>query len=141
MAKKQGVCLFCGVVFIYKDTQKQGKYCTNSCQQNFLKQKRIQEWLKNGKLPGRKTLKEYLIAASGYECSCCGISEWQNNPLTLEIDHIDGNPYNNLVENLRLICPNCHSQTETYKNKNKGKGRLKRRQKARQDYHRCASVA
>ena len=43
--------------------------------------------------------------------------------ITLEVDHIDGDYLNNNVDNLRAICPNCHSQTKTFKNKNKGKGR------------------
>ena len=43
--------------------------------------------------------------------------------IVLEVDHIDGLHYNNTVDNLRLICPNCHSQTDTYKNKNNGNGR------------------
>ena len=40
----------------------------------------------------------------------------------LELDHTDGNPLNNQLDNLRLICPNCHAQTETYKGKNMGSG-------------------
>ena len=57
------------------------------------------------------------------QCSSCGISEWNNRPITLEIEHIDGNWSNNKEDNLTLICPNCHSQTDTYRAKNKGKGR------------------
>ena len=48
-----------------------------------------------------------------YECSLCGINSWLGKPLTLEIDHVDGNWLNNLVDNLRFVCPNCHSQQET----------------------------
>ena len=47
--------------------------------------------------------------------------------INLEIDHTDGNAYNNVPSNLRLICPNCHSQTSTYKNRNKGNGRKLRK--------------
>jgi Zn finger protein HypA/HybF involved in hydrogenase expression len=64
-------------------------------------------------------LKRALIEI-GRECICeqCGIGEIYNNkPLTLQIDHIDGNWYNNLEHNLRFLCPNCHSQTSTYGNK------------------------
>ena len=53
----------------------------------------------------------------------CGIDSWMGQPINLEVDHIDGDPYNNTPDNLRLICPNCHSQTHSFKGRNKGKGR------------------
>ena len=49
--------------------------------------------------------------------------EWNGKKLILEIDHVDGIPDNNQHQNLRFICPNCHSQTDTYKGKNIGNGR------------------
>lgn len=51
-------------------------------------------------------------------CSICKLSEWNEKPIPLEIDHIDGCHTNNTYENLRAICPNCHAQTDTYKGKN-----------------------
>lgn len=54
-----------------------------------------------------------------YKCNSCGISKWNNLPIVLELDHIDGNSHNHLKENLRFLCPNCHSQTSTYCGKNK----------------------
>ena len=45
---------------------------------------------------------------------CCGITEWNNKPIVLQLHHIDGNHNNNNLENLQLLCPNCHSQTENY---------------------------
>jgi 5-methylcytosine-specific restriction endonuclease McrA len=53
---------------------------------------------------------------------------WCGKPVPLELDHIDGDPENNVRENLRLICPNCHAQTPTYKGKNVGKVKNSKRQ-------------
>lgn len=55
-----------------------------------------------------------------YKCACCGITEWQGKPITLQLDHINGDNRDHRIENLRFLCPNCHSQTETYAGKNKG---------------------
>jgi hypothetical protein len=61
-------------------------------------------------------LKSNLIK---YECSSCNITEWKGNKISLELDHIDGNTHNNILSNLRYLCPNCHSITDTYKGKNR----------------------
>lgn len=52
-------------------------------------------------------------------CEICNLTDWNNRPIPLELDHIDGNPYNHVNSNIRLICPNCHAQTSTYRGKNK----------------------
>ena len=52
------------------------------------------------------------------KCEKCGIVDWMGDRLAFELDHIDGNSNNHLLDNLRIICPNCHSQTETYRAKN-----------------------
>lgn len=52
-------------------------------------------------------------------CNKCGISEWQGQQLVFEVDHIDGNRYNNNRENLEALCPNCHSLTPTWRGRNK----------------------
>lgn len=52
------------------------------------------------------------------KCACCGRSEWMGKPLTLEIDHKDGNNKNNSRDNLEGLCPNCHSNTPTWRGRN-----------------------
>ena len=52
------------------------------------------------------------------KCECCGLSEWNNLPIPLELHHKDGNRTNHKLENLMLLCPNCHAQTDTYRAKN-----------------------
>ena len=52
------------------------------------------------------------------KCEICHIETWMDQPLSFELDHIDGDRTNHKLENLRIICPNCHSQTETYRGKN-----------------------
>lgn len=56
-----------------------------------------------------------------YQCSICSIKEWMKTELTLQVDHIDGDWTNNNIDNLRFLCPNCHSQTDTYGYKKRNK--------------------
>jgi hypothetical protein len=48
------------------------------------------------------------------KCEECHITDWNGKSLNMQLDHIDGNPHNHLLENLKMLCPNCHSQTETF---------------------------
>ena len=65
-------------------------------------------------LHGPNLVKRLLALGWSYECAICGISEWCEKPLVLHLDHINGVNNDNRRENLRLLCPNCHSQTDTY---------------------------
>ena len=67
----------------------------------------------------QSTVKKRFLAKVKYECIVCNVSSWNNAPLSLQLDHIDGDNKNNLMSNLRLLCPNCHSQTENFGSKNK----------------------
>ena len=54
-----------------------------------------------------------------YKCACCGnVGEWNGRPLVLQLDHINGDNCDNRLENLRFLCPNCHSQTDTFAGRN-----------------------
>lgn len=64
----------------------------------------------------RRILKENLLP---YHCSICLLTEWQNQKLSLQLDHINGINTDHRLDNLRLLCPNCHSLTSTYCGKNK----------------------
>ena len=64
-----------------------------------------------------------LLGLKNSRCARCGISEWLGEPLALELHHINGDRFDNRVENLELLCPNCHSQTDTYSGRNGRPGR------------------
>ena len=66
---------------------------------------------------GRSLLPRLMDLGWPYACAWCGISEWQGKPLVLHLDHANGIHNDNRLVNLRLLCPNCHSQTETYSNR------------------------
>jgi 5-methylcytosine-specific restriction endonuclease McrA len=119
-------------MIVYKPSSQKGIYCSNKCQA--FERKKMQteiniNLLLQGKLSdkNRQRIKKTLLALGiKKECSRCGISTWLEEKLTLILDHVDGNADNNSIENLRLLCSNCDSQTPNYKAKNKGKGRKNR---------------
>lgn len=64
----------------------------------------------------KRVIKQRLISTRGHKCENCKTSTWcEGKPIVLELEHIDGNNENNILENLLLLCPNCHSQTKTWK--------------------------
>jgi|TARA_B110000503_G_scaffold111004_1_gene166107 5-methylcytosine-specific restriction endonuclease McrA len=61
------------------------------------------------------------LIEEGYKskrCECCGNTQWLGKPISLEVDHINGISTDHRIENLKILCPNCHAQTDTYRGKN-----------------------
>ena len=63
--------------------------------------------------------REDLIALRGHKCECCKNTQWLTEPITLEVHHKNGDKCDNTLDNLILLCPNCHSYTDNYGSKNK----------------------
>jgi len=83
----------------------------------------LQEILKKDSCYGGGTvkIKDKLFEAGLLENKCyeCYITEWRGKPISLELEHKNGDKLDNRIENLTILCPNCHAQTETYRGKNK----------------------
>ena len=132
----RNICIFCNRQL---ETRHQIIFCSNKCQKNHEYHYYIDRW-KEGKVKGSvgitsKTIscyiRRYLLEKYKSKCSICGWDKVHSvtKKIPLEIDHIDGNSDNNIENNLRLICPNCHSLTPHFRNLNKGKGRKWRMKK------------
>lgn len=82
-----------------------------------------EEMFSKGRHRSSHVLRRAMVKEGFDDCFCavCKISNlWNEKKLTMQIDHIDGDNKNNCIENLRFICPNCHTQTSTYGFKNRG---------------------
>ena len=119
----KATCLHCANDFEYGHSST-GKFCSNQCSGLYKKEVHKQKFF-SGLLDRieRPTARKYLAEARGYACEVCGLSNWQGKSITLHVDHVNGDPSNDHPDNLRLICPNCHSQTEFLGAANKGRGR------------------
>lgn len=85
----------------------------------------LERILAAGRRRCRQHVKSRLLMAGLKQARCesCGLTEWRDKPLSLELHHVNGDGHDNRLENLRLLCPNCHSQTDTWAARNKGRPR------------------
>lgn len=61
----------------------------------------------------------YMIETFGNRCQECGITEWNGKPLAMQLHHNDGDNKNNRLDNIKLLCPNCHTQTDNWGYRNR----------------------
>lgn len=116
-------CKNCG-----RPVTKERSFCSSKCCGAYHKRLKERE-IEKGISSNPRIIKAYLIKNRGIRCEICGISTWTGSPVPLVMDHIDGNPTNNSLSNLRLICGNCDMLLPTFAGKNKGNGRYYRRER------------
>jgi hypothetical protein len=105
--------------------------CSKRCAGKLLNQRKwqiIKENIEHGENTNAKYCKRYLIEQFGEKCQQCAWAErnLKSGKIPVELNHIDGNSENNIISNVNLLCPNCHSLTPTYRALNKGNGRFVR---------------
>ena len=119
-------CPNCG-----KESRRRGKCCSLKCSNDLKRAEKVKLWLEgkhNGMRGTTQTatfIKQYLRDTRGDKCEKCGWDEVNpyTNKVPIELEHKDGDFKNNKIENLELLCPNCHSLTNTYRALNMGNGR------------------
>lgn len=126
--RKKKECLFCGKITT-------NKFCNTKCQLNNKRKLRFKSIENNEDLSyigslvtQTRWVKKYLILKYGEKCMECNWSKKNiySNKIPIELEHINGNSGDNNLKNVKLLCPNCHSLTPTYKALNAGNGRHNR---------------
>jgi len=85
-----------------------GKYLPKLCEHSSLSSTNVKELV-------------YRLGLKENKCEICGITEWQEKPIICELHHINGDSSDNRIENLQILCPNCHSQTDNFRSRNHSK--------------------
>lgn len=125
---EKGICLNCGKEFT-KYPSKHNLFCDNKCQGEYKHKMAYKKIIDGDESIMRANyspspFRDIILEEQGGVCAICGNPPiWNDKPLVLIVDHIDGNASNNRRDNLRCICPNCDSQLDTYKSKNKNGAR------------------
>ena len=134
--KIESKCITCFTLFRHYASRSSGKYCSNECS---AKGRKLDTFIKieSGANVDIKPLKRWLQETQNNCCALCSIAPfWNGKPLTLQLDHVDGDSDNNHFTNVRLLCPNCHTQTDTFGSKGRGSRykKLTKRNKYLQEY-------
>lgn len=113
------VCEWCGKDYVLQKSSI-GRFCSSECGNIFKSATYTNELIvqfisSDGVVTNAKKSK---ILVNGHQCEICTNTEWLGEPIALELHHIDGDNTNENKANLQLLCPNCHSQTDTYRGKN-----------------------
>ena len=104
-------CLRCGREKKFYGSQSFGKYCSIQCQHWM----QVEQKMNSGDCVYGHGIRNWCYANLPQVCSECKTTDtWNGKPLRLQVDHIDGNTRNNRRENLRMLCPNCHTQTHNW---------------------------
>ena len=127
--ERRKTCLRCGA----KLKNKQRKFCSRKCQNDYQYEQFIKRWRlgledgRSGKYETSNHIHRYIKEKFENKCTRCGWNEVHliTGNVPVQLEHRDGDFRNNRERNLTLLCPNCHSLTETYCALNKGKGRGK----------------
>jgi len=97
---------------IRKALQRLNLNCEHWTGQGWSKDQQLKDWSGYSKI---EALKPHLIKKRGHQCERCELKTWQGKPITLEVDHVNGDRTDNREENLKLYCPNCHALTPTWR--------------------------
>lgn len=123
-------CKVCGNKINYSN---KSNLCA-SCLRKEKDEEKIKEWKETGNTGCgvtstlRNCIRDYIFNKQNKQCSICHMdAKWNGKELHFILDHIDGDASNNFEDNLRLICPNCDSQLDTYKSRNKNSARIHRK--------------
>lgn len=124
--KNTKICKYCGKPFLNWSTN---IFCSKECASLYKKEEYYKYYLENQEnFQGQTSMgwiKYHLLKEQNNKCAICGMeNSWNNKPLVFILDHINGRANDNTRNNLRLICPNCDSQLDTYKSKNKNSDRI-----------------